>query len=195
MNSVVQNKSGRRRWSRNAPSPPRKKLPKSARVRGSPSAGGGTLSSESARCGTGIGVDAARKGVLATTEGTTELGDTICSVCWAPATEPVTTPCAHTFCQECIGYWLCVQNSRRCPLYRTRLGAFARSIPLQATPPVAFNAEKRGQLRMAHDDDQEGTGRTNSPPLAASGARTHPQQQTEGDEELARRLQRAWNAE
>ncbi|CAF3730338.1 unnamed protein product [Adineta steineri] len=43
-----------------------------------------------------------------------------CSICMKPFQYPVTTPCDHTFCQECIQHWL-KENHSSCPICRQNL--------------------------------------------------------------------------
>jgi hypothetical protein len=45
-----------------------------------------------------------------------------CSICTKPFQHPVTTPCDHSYCQECIQYWLS-QGHLSCPICRQTLSA------------------------------------------------------------------------
>ena len=40
-----------------------------------------------------------------------------CSICLGVPCKPVKTPCFHSFCEECIGHWIRLNNV--CPVYRT----------------------------------------------------------------------------
>jgi hypothetical protein len=45
-----------------------------------------------------------------------------CSICNDPFKQPVTTPCDHTYCQECIEEWF-RQNHYSCPACRQNLSS------------------------------------------------------------------------
>ncbi|CAF1111248.1 unnamed protein product [Adineta ricciae] len=45
-----------------------------------------------------------------------------CSICTKPLQHPVTTPCDHTYCQQCIRQWLS-QNHSSCPTCRQALSS------------------------------------------------------------------------
>lgn len=58
-------------------------------------------------------------------------GATICSICMSPAEDSVETPCGHTFCTDCISYWLNQKESgttKCCPTCRKGLRQFARKL-------------------------------------------------------------------
>jgi hypothetical protein len=45
-----------------------------------------------------------------------------CSICTKPFQYPVTTPCDHSYCRECIQYWLS-EGHLSCPICRQTLSA------------------------------------------------------------------------
>lgn len=68
----------------------------------------------------------------------------ICSICMSVAVEPVTTPCHHTFCTECITYWLHQLEAgtmKRCPTCRQGLRQFSRQLPFSDELPAAWRDE------------------------------------------------------
>ena len=55
-----------------------------------------------------------------------------CNVCTDVLLNPVTTPCGHTFCKECLSRAVDVRN--QCPLCRTiLLGGACAEIPVNVT--------------------------------------------------------------
>jgi hypothetical protein len=64
---------------------------------------------------------------------------TECAICMSTPVDSVTTPCDHTFCGECLGYWLNQQESgMSCPQCRSSLRSFARKIAFTDTLPAAW---------------------------------------------------------
>jgi hypothetical protein len=64
---------------------------------------------------------------------------TECAICMSTPVDSVTTPCDHTFCGECLGYWLNQQESgMSCPQCRSGLRSFARKIAFTDTLPAAW---------------------------------------------------------
>jgi hypothetical protein len=51
----------------------------------------------------------------------------ICSICNKPFVEPVSTPCDHTFCRECIKRWI-EKNKKTCPTCRQEIKSIDQCI-------------------------------------------------------------------
>ena len=64
-----------------------------------------------------------------------------CAICMESAAHPVITPCGHTYCRDCITYWLNQKEAgtdKRCPVCREGLRSFARKLSFSDRLPEAW---------------------------------------------------------
>ena len=76
----------------------------------------------------------------------------VCSICMSVALEPVETPCRHTFCTDCISYWLNQKEAgtmKRCPTCRQGLRQFSRQLSFNDQLPAAWRDEGDDQKETA----------------------------------------------
>jgi hypothetical protein len=74
------------------------------------------------------------------------------------ALEPVITPCGHTFCTDCITYWLNQKEAgtvKRCPSCRQGLRQFSRQLSFSDELPAAWRAEGGDAQDGDGGEDQE----------------------------------------
>ncbi|UJR32433.1 hypothetical protein I4U23_019895 [Adineta vaga] len=55
--------------------------------------------------------------------------DLMCSICSKPFNQPISAPCKHTFCRECIDRWI-GKNNKTCPICRSQIRAMNEFIPV-----------------------------------------------------------------
>ena len=96
------------------------------------------------------------------------LGDVLCHICLGILVRPVTLPCDHKLCQECLRRSL-EHNRLDCPLCKRRLGVFCRrnagakmvdealwrAIQMQFPTQVAEALGDRGDTPADHRDLDE----------------------------------------
>jgi len=56
-------------------------------------------------------------GKYATPEQVAELGENTCSICQDEMQQPITLPCNHLFCEECVSEWF--EREKTCPICRS----------------------------------------------------------------------------
>eukprot|EP01043_Picozoa_sp_COSAG02_P055996 COSAG02_NODE_6575_length_3485_cov_19.926757_3_plen_211_part_00 len=72
----------------------------------------------------------------------TDSDNKICPICFEVAVNPVLTPCSHTFCSDCIAYWLAqCTTGKSCPQCRQGLRQFARRLSFSDRLPDAWRFE------------------------------------------------------
>ncbi|XP_055498515.1 uncharacterized protein LOC129701398 [Leucoraja erinacea] len=60
-----------------------------------------------------------------------------CSLCFRLLFEPITTPCGHSFCRQCMER--CLDYRPSCPLCKQDLREFLEQRPFHVTPPPAIH--------------------------------------------------------